>query len=146
MIGRGTRLCPDVFGPGKKKEHFYIFDWCGNFDYFSKPVTGIASMAVQSLTERLFCLRLDIAYILQHADHQAIAFDKQLHDDLKQLLHRQVDRIGKERKELASVLEHHRTFPAEREMDLSLGSGCASAEGDRQADSARCRQRGCKEV
>lgn len=104
MIGRGTRLCPDVFGPGKKKEHFYIFDWCGNFDYFSKPVTGITSMAVQSLTERLFCLRLDIAYILQHADHQAIAFDKQLHDDLKQLLHRQVDRIGKERKEARPYL------------------------------------------
>lgn len=104
MIGRGTRLCPDVFGPGKKKEHFYIFDWCGNFDYFSKPVTGITSMAVQSLTERLFSLRLDIAYILQHADHQAIAFDKQLHDDLKQLLHRQVDRIGKERKEARPYL------------------------------------------
>ena len=61
-------------------------------------------MAVQSLTERLFCLRLDIAYILQHADHQAIAFDKQLHDDLKQLLHRQVDRIGKERKEARPYL------------------------------------------
>ena len=75
-----------------------------NFDYFSKPVTGITSMAVQSLTERLFCLRLDIAYILQHADHQAIAFDKQLHDDLKQLLHRQVDRIGKERKEARPYL------------------------------------------
>jgi type I restriction enzyme R subunit len=28
MVGRGTRLCPDVFGPGKHKEFFYIFDYC----------------------------------------------------------------------------------------------------------------------
>ena len=26
MIGRGTRLCPDLFGPGQDKEFFYIFD------------------------------------------------------------------------------------------------------------------------
>ena len=41
MIGRGTRLCPDIFGEGKDKECFYIFDWCGNFDYFSKKPDGI---------------------------------------------------------------------------------------------------------
>lgn len=36
MIGRGTRLCKDLFGPGEDKQEFYIFDWCGNFDFFSK--------------------------------------------------------------------------------------------------------------
>ena len=41
MIGRGTRLCPNIFGDGKDKELFYIFDWCGNFDYFSKNPDGI---------------------------------------------------------------------------------------------------------
>ena len=28
MIGRGTRLCPDLFGPGKHKDHFLVFDFC----------------------------------------------------------------------------------------------------------------------
>lgn len=26
MIGRGTRLCPNLFGDGRDKEEFYIFD------------------------------------------------------------------------------------------------------------------------
>ena len=32
MIGRGTRLSPDIFGKGKDKKCFYIFDWCMNFE------------------------------------------------------------------------------------------------------------------
>jgi type I restriction enzyme R subunit len=40
MIGRGTRLCPDLFGPGADKTHFMIFDYCGNLDYFSANPAG----------------------------------------------------------------------------------------------------------
>jgi type I restriction enzyme, R subunit len=36
MIGRGTRLRPDLFGLGKPKEFFYIFDYCQNLEYFSQ--------------------------------------------------------------------------------------------------------------
>ena len=99
MIGRGTRLCPNIFGDGKDKELFYIFDWCGNFDYFSKNPDGIDPSNSKSLTERLFSLRLDIAKELQSADHQEKEFDKKLHDDLKVLLHQQVNGIVKERKD-----------------------------------------------
>ena len=35
MIGRGTRLSPDVFGPGLDKQGFLIFDYYDNFNYFS---------------------------------------------------------------------------------------------------------------
>lgn len=34
MIGRGTRLCPDVYGPGLDKKGFLIFDYYDNFKYF----------------------------------------------------------------------------------------------------------------
>lgn len=99
MIGRGTRLCKDLFGPDQDKQEFYIFDWCGNFDYFSKNGDDLHPSNSKSLTERLFCLRLDIAKELQSAAHQEKEFDKQLHDTLKTLLHKQVTEIGKERKE-----------------------------------------------
>ena len=99
MIGRGTRLCPNIFGDGKDKELFYIFDWCGNFDYFSKNPDGIDPSNSKSLTERLFSLRLDIAKELQSAEHQEKEFDKKMHDDLKMLLHQQVNEIVKERKD-----------------------------------------------
>lgn len=66
MIGRGTRLSENIFGPGKDKEYFYIFDWCGNFDYFDQNLDGHEAPTTPSLTERLFCLRSDIAFHLQH--------------------------------------------------------------------------------
>lgn len=34
MIGRGTRLSPNVFGPGADKDGFLIFDYFDNFRYF----------------------------------------------------------------------------------------------------------------
>jgi type I restriction enzyme, R subunit len=36
MVGRGTRLRPDLFGPGRDKQFFYIFDYCQNLEFFSQ--------------------------------------------------------------------------------------------------------------
>ena len=94
MIGRGTRLSPDIFGQGKNKECFYIFDWCRNFEFFELNPDGIEAKATQSLTEKLFCIRTDIAFELQHSAHQAIPYHKQLHDELKELLFEQVQQLN----------------------------------------------------
>ena len=84
MIGRGTRLCPDVFGPGKDKEYFLIFDWCHNFEYFSETEHRTQKgMAAISLTQRLFELRLDILQELQKIEHQEQEFNKKYYETLK---------------------------------------------------------------
>lgn len=36
MIGRGTRLREDLFGPGQDKEYFLIFDYVGNFEFLER--------------------------------------------------------------------------------------------------------------
>lgn len=90
MIGRGTRLSENIFGVDKHKEFFNIFDWCNNFEFFSQNPDGKEVLPVQSLTERLFCVRTDIAVALQHADYQAQAFAKDLYDRLKTELRSQV--------------------------------------------------------
>ena len=36
MLGRGTRLCPDLFGAGDDKQEFFVFDFCGNYEYFNE--------------------------------------------------------------------------------------------------------------
>ena len=41
MIGRGTRLCPELFGPGDDKHDFRVFDFCFNFDFFREHPEGI---------------------------------------------------------------------------------------------------------
>lgn len=90
MIGRGTRLSEDIFGPGKDKQSFNIFDWCNNFEFFSLNPDGKEPLPVQSLTERLFCIRTDIVFGLQRHEYQEDEFAKGLYDGLKKDLHAQV--------------------------------------------------------
>ncbi|HNM98555.1 MAG TPA: DEAD/DEAH box helicase family protein, partial [Marmoricola sp.] len=58
MIGRGTRLCPDLFGPEAHKQNFFVFDFCGNFEFFSQDPTHTDGSLQKSLTQRLFEHRL----------------------------------------------------------------------------------------
>jgi type I restriction enzyme R subunit len=60
MVGRGTRLCPDLFGVGKDKEFFYIFDYCQNLEFFSQNPNTIDAPIAPSLGKQLFTTRLDL--------------------------------------------------------------------------------------
>lgn len=77
MIGRGTRLRPDLFGPGEPKKDFLVFDFCGNLEYFSAPDAGVPGSLQKSLSQRLFETRLALVAGLdvQHAE-------RALRDDL----------------------------------------------------------------
>ena len=83
MIGRGTRLCPALMD-GKDKDKFYIFDLCGNFEFFrmkkDKAVPG--QMALQSA---IFYLKAQIIYKLQDLAYQTadlIPFRQKLVDEM----------------------------------------------------------------
>ena len=83
MIGRGTRLCPGLLD-GKDKEKFYIFDFCGNFEFF-RMKKGQAAASTTALQEAIFTLKAQIAWKLQDLDYQTeelIAFRKTLVEDL----------------------------------------------------------------
>jgi type I restriction enzyme R subunit len=58
MVGRGTRLCKNVFGPGKDKKCFYIFDCCRNFEFFNQNPEAPDSSLSEPLSTRLFKARL----------------------------------------------------------------------------------------
>ena len=60
MMGRGTRLCPDLFGPGLHKEHFLVFDFCQNFEFFNQNPELTDGRSGESLGARLFKARLDL--------------------------------------------------------------------------------------
>ncbi|MCM3799407.1 DEAD/DEAH box helicase family protein [Caldibacillus thermoamylovorans] len=70
MIGRGTRLCPDLLGIGQDKTHFLIFDYCGNFEFFRENPKGMDTQIGKSLTEKLFNAKVDIIRELQGIDYQ----------------------------------------------------------------------------
>ena len=68
MIGRGTRLCPALMD-GEDKQKFYIFDFCGNFEFFrmnkGKPTANLIA-----LQGALFSLQFEISYKLQDLQYQ----------------------------------------------------------------------------
>jgi type I restriction enzyme R subunit len=60
MLGRGTRLRPDLFAPGDNKKFFYLFDYCQNLEFFSQDLPAIDGRAGESLGVKLFKTRLDL--------------------------------------------------------------------------------------
>ncbi len=60
MVGRGTRLRPNLFGPDKHKEFFYVFDYCQNLEFFSQNPETVDGALNESLGKRLFVRRLEL--------------------------------------------------------------------------------------
>ncbi len=83
MIGRGTRLCEGLCD-GVDKDKFYIFDFCGNFEFFRMGGSGNSATQI-ALQGAIFSLKAQIAFKLQDIAYQTpelIAFRKTLVDDM----------------------------------------------------------------
>ena len=83
MIGRGTRLCPGLID-GEDKDKFYIFDFCGNFEFF-RMNNGKPTALQIALQGAIFSLKAQIAFKLQDIDYQTpelVAFRKDLVEDM----------------------------------------------------------------
>ena len=94
MIGRGTRLCPDLFGPGHDKADFRVFDFCFNFDFFKENPDGIEASGGAPLGTRLFRSRVQLLGHLQ-AVH-TLDTDGTLKKSLTDLLHGEVAAMNRE--------------------------------------------------
>ncbi|MET2853360.1 DEAD/DEAH box helicase family protein [Vibrio owensii] len=64
MIGRGTRLCKDLFGPNSDKKTFKVFDYCQNFEYFDANPEGIAVGVAKPVTQQVFEKRVLLSTLL----------------------------------------------------------------------------------
>jgi len=93
MIGRGTRLCENIYGPGKNKSGFQIFDYCGNFEYFGEHPDGKDGKEMLTLSQRLFQIRLDMLFELQKLEYQEDAWFHAYYDQIKTELHGMVVKI-----------------------------------------------------
>lgn len=88
MIGRGTRLCPNLLGEGMDKERFLIFDFCNNFEYFRVNKNGAENGITESLNEKIYNTKAQIVRELQapvySSDEVYADYRKSLVDDLKE--------------------------------------------------------------
>lgn len=103
MMGRGTRLRPNLFAEGIHKKEFYVFDFCGNAENFlhgEQPDTSAAPQA--SLSERIFLSRAQLSVLLP---------DSSFRSELRTQLHQLVKKIPPGhilvRPQDKSVLEHY---------------------------------------
>ena len=89
MIGRGTRLCSGLLD-GEDKELFYIFDFCGNFEFFRTHKNGRDVPTTISVQQRIFNLKVNLVYKLQDLVYQTdelVSFRTSLIDELVEKVH-----------------------------------------------------------
>jgi type I restriction enzyme R subunit len=72
MVGRGTRLCRDLFAFKEDKAEFIIFDFCENLEFFAAHPKGYESNNQKTLSQRLFELRLRLAFVLLNQDDKSL--------------------------------------------------------------------------
>jgi len=71
MIGRGTRLCRNLFGDGRDKSHFQIFDHWGNFEWFEQDYKKSEPSRQKSLCEKVFEARMQLVEAALQKQHTA---------------------------------------------------------------------------
>lgn len=94
MIGRGARLCPDVFGIGQDKEHFLIFDTCSNFEFFDVNPNGTDTAVIKPITQQIFESRVFLSKLLiedKSEDNLTLA------NKLLDLVHNEIKLLDKNR-------------------------------------------------
>ena len=122
MIGRGTRLCENLFGEGKDKEEFLIFDFYRNFEYFEMNPEGAKPAKSQSIVSLLFNLRTDIKFALQDGTHQSKEESRAFHDNLADILHQQIANLNRNRIDVRLQLKAVETYATPEAMVcLTLG-------------------------
>lgn len=114
MIGRGTRTCKklNVFSPSKiffednsnvaseykeysDKQGFYIFDFCGVFEFFRMHIDLRPIEDSLSLTQRIFTCKVDIVYELQKLVHQENPDHKKYYDLYKNELLNKIKKLNR---------------------------------------------------
>ena len=88
MVGRGTRLRPDLFGPDRDKRNFYILDYCQNLEFFNEDPATTEGRLGEPLSRKLFTARLDlIAELDRQGSVVGAAESGELRQDTASMLH-----------------------------------------------------------
>ena len=101
MIGRGTRLCPGLLD-GEDKKLFYIFDFCGNFEFFRMNGKGRDVLTTHSVQERIFNLKVQMIYKMQDIRFQT----EEMTDFRSTLIQDTIDKIRELNRENFAVKLH----------------------------------------
>ncbi|MDZ7715624.1 MAG: hypothetical protein U5J95_05360 [Balneolaceae bacterium] len=75
------------------KQHFLVFDYCGNFEFFDENPEGHESVSGRSVTARIFEKRLTLAGKLDNNPYKHDASLQSYKEELLDLLHQQISNL-----------------------------------------------------
>lgn len=113
MIGRGTRTCKGLID-GEDKSVFYIFDFCGSFEFFRVNKKGIEADDADSIQGRIFVIKCMIAHALQDIRFQEepyISYRKETVEDIQ----KKINELNKDNfavKQHLRAVEHYAKIEA----------------------------------
>lgn len=90
MLGRGTRLCSDLFGPGEDKVNFNVFDYCQNLEFFIDGGKTKDAPLTESLSARLFKARVEMVTELDQREDRKSDGELTLRNETASGLHKNV--------------------------------------------------------
>lgn len=123
MIGRGTRLCPGIFGipeseedKSKDKQYFLVFDYCGNFEFFGVNPDGFETKLPKPVSQCIMEARIRIAQALDGKE-----FEDEAHQSVRKGLldavHQTVLRLNRNSFVVKAVLQEVDTFSKREKWD-----------------------------
>lgn len=116
MIGRGTRLCGDLFGEGEDKKEFYVFDYMRNFQFFDEHPNGKEpSMAISPVTAR-FIRMVQIIRLLQDATYADSDYQI-IRDELVDHVVKDIQAMNPERIEVRLQLRYVEKYKQRKEYE-----------------------------
>jgi type I restriction enzyme R subunit len=120
MIGRGTRLAPNLFGPNRDKTGFLVFDLCQNIEFFKQNLKPADGKLGPPLSQRLFERRADLLLALDDQYHDQVPATENdgdgttsevgLRRDLAHRLHQEVTHMNTDNFLVRAQWEHVDTF------------------------------------
>ncbi|MFT7381202.1 MAG: type I restriction enzyme R subunit [Roseivirga sp.] len=117
MIGRGTRLRPNLFGLDGDKSHFVIFDYCQNFEYFNVNKEGVEASKVYPLTQQIFLLKLQLLVQLRESENSE---EREMAEYYTNQLHGEIESLDDQRFEVRQHLRYYEQYK-QKEAWQSIG-------------------------
>ena len=119
MIGRGTRLCPDLFGPGEDKKEFMIFDYCQNFEFFDENPDGATAKNMKPLLQQIFEAKLKVSQLITHLSEKTPT-EVEVRDAYLTELHKTIQNLDENRFVVRKELRYVKEFSNKNKwLDLS---------------------------
>lgn len=141
MVGRGTRIHPDLFGPGQDKTRFSILDDCGNLEFFNEHPATTGGRLQDSLSKKLFTTRLELMAEIDRQREYGEDPPEKVRGETAELLQREVASMDPNNfvvRPKREYVERHADPDARKELDRTdvhdLATEVAGLPSDAKAE------------